>query len=178
MLSAVDGRISTGLTSVLPAGRERYLAEVAQSVRGYQETTAAQLAVARRRQHLATTHALLPEDAAVAVLLEFGHEVALPAGDVLDGSSGGVGGAGVLVGLLAGKGEVLGVQVGSPVRSEYPSRDQVGDGGCDGVFADVQGGRVAGVGELAGRVAGAAALVVDEAVVAAALHAASADAAA
>ncbi|MDQ7910823.1 methylmalonyl-CoA mutase family protein [Phytohabitans sp. ZYX-F-186] len=70
VLDSVAGRVSTGLTSALPAGRERYLSEVAEAVRGYHATTGAQAAVARRRQHLATTRELLPEDGAVAGLLE------------------------------------------------------------------------------------------------------------
>jgi methylmalonyl-CoA mutase len=69
VLPWVAGRVSTGLTSALPRGRERYLSEVADAVRGYHATTAAQAALARRRQHLATTRDLLPADAAVARLL-------------------------------------------------------------------------------------------------------------
>jgi isobutyryl-CoA mutase len=60
-LPAVEGRTSTGLRSVLPAGRERYLAEIADSVRAYHATTAEQVGVARRRQHLAATRDLLDE---------------------------------------------------------------------------------------------------------------------
>ncbi|WP_432843389.1 fused isobutyryl-CoA mutase/GTPase IcmF [Dactylosporangium sp. CA-092794] len=70
VLAQVAGRVSTGLTSALPRGRERYLSEVADAVRGYHATTQAQAALARRRQHLATTRDLLPEDGAVAELLE------------------------------------------------------------------------------------------------------------
>ncbi|GIF23603.1 methylmalonyl-CoA mutase [Actinoplanes tereljensis] len=69
VLPLVSGRVSTGLTSVLPRGRERYLSEVADTVRRYHATTAEQVALARRRQHLATTHELLPDDEAVAQLL-------------------------------------------------------------------------------------------------------------
>ena len=69
VLPTVPGRVSTGLTSALPAGRERHLSEVSDAVRGYHATTAAQAAVARRRQHLATTSELLPDDEAVARLL-------------------------------------------------------------------------------------------------------------
>ncbi|MFG2043645.1 fused isobutyryl-CoA mutase/GTPase IcmF [Dactylosporangium sp. NPDC048998] len=70
VLATVAGRVSTGLTSALPKGRERYLSEVADAVRGYHATTTAQAAVARRRQHLATTRDLLPGEEAVARLLE------------------------------------------------------------------------------------------------------------
>jgi methylmalonyl-CoA mutase len=75
VLPVVAGRASTGLTSVLPAGRDRYLAEVAQTVRGYHATTTEQVELVRRRQHLAVTRDLLVgEDAhaatSVAALLE------------------------------------------------------------------------------------------------------------
>jgi isobutyryl-CoA mutase len=69
VLPPVAGRVSTGLRSALPKGRERYLSEIAEAVRGYHAATAAQAAVARRRQHLATTRDLLPDDRAVAQLL-------------------------------------------------------------------------------------------------------------
>jgi methylmalonyl-CoA mutase len=69
VLPPVAGRVSTGLTSALPRGRERYLAEVAGAVRDYHATTTAQAAIARRRQHLRTVHELLPGDEAVAGLL-------------------------------------------------------------------------------------------------------------
>jgi methylmalonyl-CoA mutase len=62
VLATVDTRTSTGLTSVLPAGRERYLAEVAETVRAYHRRTAEQVEVVRRRQHLGTTRALLHAD--------------------------------------------------------------------------------------------------------------------
>ncbi|MCX4471665.1 methylmalonyl-CoA mutase family protein [Micromonospora sp. NBC_01655] len=61
-LPAVRGRVSTGLRSVLPAGRERYLADIAQTVRHYHATTAEQVELVRRRQHLAVTRDLLAAD--------------------------------------------------------------------------------------------------------------------
>ncbi|MGC9667624.1 fused isobutyryl-CoA mutase/GTPase IcmF [Planosporangium sp. 12N6] len=75
VLPTVAGRTSTGLRSVLPAGRERYLAEIAQTVHGYHATTAEQVDLVRRRQHLAATRDLLstqdPEAAkSVEALLE------------------------------------------------------------------------------------------------------------
>jgi methylmalonyl-CoA mutase len=86
VLPPVDGRVSTGLTSVLPRGRERYLSEVADAVRGYHATTAEQVALARRRQHLATTRDLLPDDAAVARLLDSTErELSGEARELLDG---------------------------------------------------------------------------------------------
>ena len=59
VLPAVEGRTSTGLTSVLPTGRERYLAEVTDTVRSYHRRTALQVELVRRRQHLGTTRGLL-----------------------------------------------------------------------------------------------------------------------
>ncbi|MFC0531691.1 fused isobutyryl-CoA mutase/GTPase IcmF [Phytohabitans kaempferiae] len=70
VLPPVAGRVSTGLTSALPTSRERYLSEIAQTVRGYHATTAAQAAVARRRQHLTTARDLLPGNAAVTELVD------------------------------------------------------------------------------------------------------------
>ncbi|MCU1605013.1 MAG: Methylmalonyl-CoA mutase, large subunit [Modestobacter sp.] len=63
-LPRVEVRASTGLTSVVPSSRVRYLAEVADAVRGYHRTTAQQADVVRRRQHLTTAAELLGEDPA------------------------------------------------------------------------------------------------------------------
>ncbi len=52
VLAHVDGMVSSGLTTVVPAARARYLAEVAETVRGYHGHTREQAGVARRRQHL------------------------------------------------------------------------------------------------------------------------------
>jgi isobutyryl-CoA mutase len=54
VLPRVDVTASSGLTSVVPAQRARYLAEITEAVRGYHAATEAQAAVVRRRQHLAT----------------------------------------------------------------------------------------------------------------------------
>ena len=54
VLPRVSTKTSTGLTSVLPAARERYLSEISSAVRGYHATTVEQAARARTRQHLAT----------------------------------------------------------------------------------------------------------------------------
>ena len=56
LLPRVTGKISTGLHSVVPPARVRYLAEVAETVRGYHRTTKEQAKVARRVQHLRTAH--------------------------------------------------------------------------------------------------------------------------
>ena len=65
-LPRVEGKISTALHGVLPGNRARYLAEIAETVRGHHEHTAAQAEVARRRQHLATTAGLLEADSPAA----------------------------------------------------------------------------------------------------------------
>ncbi len=52
VLPRVDTRVSTRLDGVLPPGRERYLAEIADAVRHYHRTTAEQAELARRRQRL------------------------------------------------------------------------------------------------------------------------------
>ncbi|GGI08070.1 fused isobutyryl-CoA mutase/GTPase IcmF [Egicoccus halophilus] len=52
VLPQVDTRVSTGLSGVLPTGRERYLSEIADAVRDYHATTARQAELVRRRQHL------------------------------------------------------------------------------------------------------------------------------
>ncbi|SDF91811.1 fused isobutyryl-CoA mutase/GTPase IcmF [Klenkia brasiliensis] len=66
VLPTVDVMASTGLTSVVPSSRSRYLADVADTVRGYHRTTAEQAALARDRQHLRTAAGLLDGDAAEA----------------------------------------------------------------------------------------------------------------
>ncbi|MEI4270432.1 fused isobutyryl-CoA mutase/GTPase IcmF [Klenkia sp. LSe6-5] len=66
VLPTVDVMASTGLTSVVPSSRARYLADVADTVRGYHRTTAEQAAAARDRQHLTTAAGLLDGEAADA----------------------------------------------------------------------------------------------------------------
>ena len=58
-LGPVDTRVPTGVTTVVPPERARYLSEVADTVRAYHAHTAAQVEVARRRQALRTTRDLL-----------------------------------------------------------------------------------------------------------------------
>ncbi|WP_448618797.1 fused isobutyryl-CoA mutase/GTPase IcmF [Geodermatophilus sp. URMC 65] len=66
VLPRVDVKASSGLTSVVPAQRARYLAEITEAVRGYHAATEAQAAVVRRRQHLTTAAEVLDGDAAAA----------------------------------------------------------------------------------------------------------------
>ena len=69
VLPPVATRVSTGLTSVLPAARERYLAEITACIRAYHATTREQAALARRRQHLSAARALVQETAELDALL-------------------------------------------------------------------------------------------------------------
>ena len=69
VLPAVKTKISTGLTSVLPAARERYLAEIAASVRAYHAKTDEQAERARLRQHLTTAKALVQDHAELDAVL-------------------------------------------------------------------------------------------------------------
>jgi isobutyryl-CoA mutase len=62
LLPQVSVKTSTALSSVVPPARSRYLAEIADAVRGYHQTTTAQAEIARRRQHLSTAADLLGED--------------------------------------------------------------------------------------------------------------------
>ena len=69
VLPAVSTKTSTGLTSVLPAARERYLAEISETVRGYHAETGRQAAAARQRQHLETARALVKDAAELDALI-------------------------------------------------------------------------------------------------------------
>jgi methylmalonyl-CoA mutase len=60
-LPPVSVRASTGLSGILPRGRERYLAQIADTVHEYHRHTGEQVALARRHQQLMATHALLLE---------------------------------------------------------------------------------------------------------------------
>ncbi|MDO5501982.1 MAG: methylmalonyl-CoA mutase family protein [Actinomycetia bacterium] len=66
-LGQVETKVSTGLSSVLPRGRERYLAEIAETVRAYHADTTRLAQLARETQHLEATAALLGEDAPEAI---------------------------------------------------------------------------------------------------------------
>src|ERR1700744_5489684 len=61
VLPRVHVKPSTALSSFVPSARSRYLADIADTVRGYHTTTGSQAEVARRRQHLRTTAGLLGE---------------------------------------------------------------------------------------------------------------------
>jgi methylmalonyl-CoA mutase len=63
-LPVVDVRASSGLTSVVPSSRSRYLADISEAIRGYHDTTEEQAEVVRQRQALRITAELLGEDGA------------------------------------------------------------------------------------------------------------------
>jgi methylmalonyl-CoA mutase len=60
-LAPVDGRTSTRQHAIVPAARVRYLADVAATVRHYRGWAEAQSRIARERQQLAATRAMLKE---------------------------------------------------------------------------------------------------------------------
>ncbi len=61
LLAPVSGRTSSGLATVVPPARVRYLAEVAEALRGYHERTASLAETAGRAQALAVSAVLLGE---------------------------------------------------------------------------------------------------------------------
>jgi len=62
-LPRAASKVSSGASAIVPPGRSRYLAEIAETVRGYHALTAAQATLARERQQLAATKAMLGKDA-------------------------------------------------------------------------------------------------------------------
>src|SRR5690606_16989608 len=63
VLPRVETKVSTGLTSIIPLGRERYLSEIAEVVRAYHATTAEQAQLVRRRAQLLAARDELAGDA-------------------------------------------------------------------------------------------------------------------
>jgi methylmalonyl-CoA mutase len=59
VLAEVRTKTSTGIGVIVPPARQRYLAEIADAVRGYHAQTAAQALVAQRRQQLTAAAAML-----------------------------------------------------------------------------------------------------------------------
>ncbi|MFI6501152.1 fused isobutyryl-CoA mutase/GTPase IcmF [Nonomuraea typhae] len=64
LLPKVQGRTSQIAAAIVPPSRVRYLAEIAETVRGYHAETAAQVETARRRQQLAAVREMLGEGTA------------------------------------------------------------------------------------------------------------------
>ncbi|MEV4597354.1 fused isobutyryl-CoA mutase/GTPase IcmF [Amycolatopsis sp. NPDC049253] len=61
VLPAVEGKVSTDASTVIPGNRARYLSEISETVRGYHEQTEKQVAAVRKREHLAAAKAALSE---------------------------------------------------------------------------------------------------------------------
>ena len=61
-LEKVDVRFSSKLSVVVPPQRQRYLAEIAETVRGYHDQVATQAKIARERQQLVAVKGMLAED--------------------------------------------------------------------------------------------------------------------
>jgi methylmalonyl-CoA mutase len=62
-LPAIATRVSTSRSAIVPPARGRYLAEIADTVRGYKKHAAEQAKLARERQSLAQTKRMLSESA-------------------------------------------------------------------------------------------------------------------
>jgi len=60
-LPIVEGKQPTGLTTIVPPARTRYLSDIAEAIRSYHSVTASQAQVASTAQHLETARALLAE---------------------------------------------------------------------------------------------------------------------
>ena len=69
-LAPVDTRVSTGLTSVLPASKDGYLAAIAAIVRDYHATTEMTATQLRLRQHVLATRTQFADDAVVSAALD------------------------------------------------------------------------------------------------------------
>ncbi len=61
-LAAVDAKFSSGKNAIVPPGRSRYLAEIADTVREYHRFTAKQVKLARERQQLQESKRMLDEN--------------------------------------------------------------------------------------------------------------------
>ncbi|MET7994209.1 fused isobutyryl-CoA mutase/GTPase IcmF [Amycolatopsis sp. NPDC005232] len=59
VLPAVEGKVSTDASTVIPGNRARYLSEISETVRGYHEQTEKQVAAVRKREHLAAAKVAL-----------------------------------------------------------------------------------------------------------------------
>ncbi|HKN52789.1 MAG TPA: fused isobutyryl-CoA mutase/GTPase IcmF [Amycolatopsis sp.] len=53
-LPRVEGKVSSEVSTIIPGNRSRYLAEISETVRGYHDATAKQVAAVRKRDALAT----------------------------------------------------------------------------------------------------------------------------
>ncbi|AXB43868.1 fused isobutyryl-CoA mutase/GTPase IcmF [Amycolatopsis albispora] len=61
VLPAVEGKVSTDASTIIPSSRVRYLSDIADTVRGYHQRTIDQVAAVRRREHLEAARTALAE---------------------------------------------------------------------------------------------------------------------
>ncbi|WP_034272305.1 fused isobutyryl-CoA mutase/GTPase IcmF [Haloechinothrix halophila] len=64
VLPAADTKVSTGASTIIPTSKARYLAEIAETVRGYHERTRRQVDAVRKADQLAGARDALAEDGA------------------------------------------------------------------------------------------------------------------
>jgi methylmalonyl-CoA mutase len=69
-LAPVEGKATTGKTVIVPAARARYLAEIADTVRGYHQQVEEQVKLVRQRQQLRAVQALLEAEGKTAADLK------------------------------------------------------------------------------------------------------------
>src|SRR6202008_3130871 len=88
-LPAVATKFSTGQNAVVPPARVRYLAEIAETVRGYHGWAKEQAKIARERQQLKASRAMLDESMDYTKkLASSGHVADAEAGGQLDATIG------------------------------------------------------------------------------------------
>ena len=64
VLPRVEGKVSTDASTIIPSTRARYLADIAEAVRGYHEQTRKQAENVRRREHFSVSRAALAAEGA------------------------------------------------------------------------------------------------------------------
>ncbi|MPY80134.1 MAG: methylmalonyl-CoA mutase [Actinophytocola sp.] len=64
VLPAVDGKVSTSASTIIPTSKARYLAEIAETVRGYHERTQRQVDAVRKADQLTAARDALADDGA------------------------------------------------------------------------------------------------------------------
>ncbi|ASR35417.1 methylmalonyl-CoA mutase [Prauserella marina] len=87
VLPEVTGKVSTGLATVIPSGRVRYLADIAGTVRDYHRNTAEQVAAVRASEQFAATLRALTEAGAGDGATGAVEELATRAKSAVDDSS-------------------------------------------------------------------------------------------
>ncbi|MPY84132.1 MAG: methylmalonyl-CoA mutase [Actinophytocola sp.] len=70
VLPAVTGKVSTSASTIIPTSKARYLAEIAETVRGYHERTGTQVDAVRKAGQLAAARDALADDGADTAAIE------------------------------------------------------------------------------------------------------------